>query len=387
MSKPNPVYLDNAAATPLDPRVLAAMQPYLTNDFYNPSATYQAAREVRKALDTARAGVAHWVGARPSEIIFTAGGTEANNLAILGVARSFPDSRLVSTMIEHGSVLQPLASLAQGGWSYDLAPPTAGGLVEPAEITKLVKDQTVLVSVGYANNEIGTVQPLRRIAQAISIIRADRRRRGVKRPLYLHTDACQAANYLDLHAARLGVDLMTINGGKIYGPKQSGALYVKAGVQLAPLIFGGGQERGLRSGTENVPAAKGLAEALELAQAMRHAETTRLQQLQQQFIAAVTLSLPEAVVNGSLKHRLPNNIHLTIPGQDNERLLIQLDENGIQAAAGSACSASDEEPSHVLRALGLSDADAQASLRFTMGRQTTSKAITQTVHTLARLLA
>lgn len=381
-----PIYLDHAAATPLDPRALAAMQPYLTDSFYNPSATYQAAREVRKALETARAGVAHWFGARPSEVIFTAGGTEANNLAILGVAQSYPGSHLVSTAIEHDSVLQPLAGLAAGGWTYDLALPTVDGLIGPASLTKLVNDQTVLISVGYANNEIGTVQPIRRLGQAVGAIRTDRRRRGVKRPLYLHTDACQAANYFDLHASRLGVDLMTINGGKIYGPKQSGALYVKAGVQLAPLILGGGQEHGLRSGTENVSAVVGLAKALELAQVRRHEEAHRLQQLQQQFIIALRQRLPEAVINGSLKHRLPNNVHLTIPGQDNERLLIQLDENGVQAAAGSACSASDEEPSHVLRALGLDDSAARASLRFTMGRSSNATAINRTVTLLQRFV-
>lgn len=386
MSKAS-IYLDYAAATPLDARVLAAMQPFFADNFYNPSAAYQAAREVRKALETTRAGVAHWFGARPSEIIFTAGGTEANNLAILGVARRYPGSHVVSTAIEHDSILRPLASLAQTGWTYDLAPPRADGIVEPAAITKLVKDETVLVSVGYANNEIGTVQPLRRIAQALALIRADRRTRGVKQPLYLHTDACQAVNYFDLHVSRLGVDLMTINGGKIYGPKQSGVLYTKAGVPLTPLIFGGGQERGLRAGTENVPAAIGLAKALELAQAIRPEESRRLQQLQQQCIAAVRDSLPEAIINGSLTHRLPNNIHLTIPGQDNERLLIQLDENGIQAAAGSACSASDEAPSHVLRAIGLDDAAAQASLRFTVGRSSDAAAMAHTVTVLKRLTA
>jgi cysteine desulfurase len=220
----------------------------------------------------------------------------------------------------------------------------------------------------YANNEVGTIEPLREVAELVAQKRAERRKDGL--PLYLHTDACQAPNYLDLHVARLGVDLMTINGGKIYGPKQSGALFVGAHVELKPQILGGGQERNLRSGTENVAQAVGLATALDIAQAMRHDEAKRLQELQKYFFAELEKAVPTAVVNGSRKKRLPNNLHITIPSVDNERLLMQLDEAGILAAAGSACSASDEEPSHVLRAMGISDADAQSSLRAAMGRGT-----------------
>lgn len=379
-----PIYLDHAAATPLDPTVLAAMQPYFADTFYNPSATYQAARDARKALETARADMAHWLGARPSEIIFTAGGTEANNLAIFGVARNFSDAHIVSTQIEHDSILQPLVELERNGTIHDLVQPQPNGLVDVTAIEAAINDNTVLVSVGYANNEIGTVQPLRRISEVVQGVRDDRRHRGLQRPIYLHTDACQATNYLDLHAARLGVDLMTINGGKIYGPKQSGVLFVKAGLSLSPLIFGGGQEQGKRSGTENLPAAIGLAKALDLVQTSRHDEAHRLQQLQQTFLRLIKQKLPTATLNGSLKQRLPNNIHLTIPGIDNERLLIQLDEAGVQAAAGSACSASDEEPSHVLRAIGLSDDEARQSLRFTMGHATDEPAITQTIELLER---
>jgi cysteine desulfurase len=224
----------------------------------------------------------------------------------------------------------------------------------------------VLVSVMYDKNEIGTIQPLSEISHIIAKRRAARQ----DRPLYFHTDACQAANYLDLHVARLGVDLMTLNGGKIYGPKQSGALFVSSSVQLKPIILGGGQERNLRSGTQNVAACIGFATALTAVQTDRHTETKRLQELQRYFCSELVVKLPQVILNGSRKRRLPNNVHVTIPGEDNERILIQLDEAGILAAAGSACSASDEEPSHVLRAIGLEDSDAQASLRFTMGRMT-----------------
>jgi cysteine desulfurase len=239
----------------------------------------------------------------------------------------------------------------------------------------------------YANNEIGTVQPIRDIAAVIAEKRAERAGERAPLPLVFHTDACQAANYLDLHVARLGVDMMTLNGGKIYGPKQSGALYVKAGTALQPLIRGGGQERGRRSGTENLAAAAGFSKALELAQAMRREETARLKDLQARFVRQLQEAVPDAIINGSLKYRLPNNVHVTLPGHDNERLLIGLDENGILAAAGSACSASSEEPSHVLKAIGVGDTDAQSSLRFTMGRGTTAEGVDRAVRTLSQLLS
>jgi cysteine desulfurase len=384
MAKQSIIYLDYAAATPLDSKVLRAMRPYFADNFYNPSATYGAARGAQKALAGARDKVAHWLGARSSEIIFTAGGTEANNLAIHGVMRQFPKGNIVVSSIEHESVLVP-------SHAYDCREVASqpDGRPDLNDLRQKIDANTVLVSVMYANNEIGTIQPVREVAKIIAEKRLQRKPTPAisrPKPLYLHTDACQAVNYLDLHVARLGVDLLTINGGKIYGPKQSGALYVKAGVSLLPLILGGGQERGLRSGTENVPAIVGLAAALDLAQSERHQETVRLQDLQQDFFRQLEAKLPQATINGSLRWRLPNNVHLTLPGQDNERLLIQLDEAGILAAAGSACSASNEVPSHVLKAIGLNDADAQASLRFTMGRGTTQamiKRCSQVLHKLS----
>jgi cysteine desulfurase len=376
----NPIiYLDHAAATPLDPSVMKAMTPYFSDKFYNPSATYLPAVEVRKSLEAARAETAYWLGARPAEVIFTAGGTEANNLAIRGVMEAFPKSNVVVSGIEHESVLGPAR-----GYDCREAAVKADGRLDLDDLQKKIDDRTALVSIGYANNETGTVQPLREISRMIAQKRAGRKSSA---PLLFHTDACQAANYLDLHAARLGVDLMTLNGGKIYGPKQSGVLYVKAGIVLKPLVIGGGQEKGLRGGTENVPAAIGFAEALKLAQGMRRDETARLQKLQKSFMIRLQESIPGIVINGTLKNRLPNNVHATIRGQDNERLLIRLEQAGILAAAGSACSASSEEPSHVLKAMGISDADARASLRFTMGRGTTETMIKRTVDTLSGLLS
>jgi cysteine desulfurase len=381
------IYLDYASASPMDPQVLAAMQPYFADTFYNPSAPYLAAKAVKADIEKARETVAHWFGARPSNIVFTSGGTEANNLAIVGIAGKHRGAHIISTAIEHESILKPLAYLKQLGWKYTLVAPKPDGIVDPTAIAKAITHRTVLVSVMYANNEIGTVQPLKEITAAVAAVRKQRQKTGNLLPLYVHTDACQAAAYLDLHVARLGVDLMTINGGKIYGPKQSGVLYINSHVDIGPVIFGGGQERGLRSGTENVGGIIGLATALDLVQNRRQAERTRLTELQDIFIKELADKLPVATINGSLHRRLPNNLHITIPGTDNERLLFALDSAGIQCAAGSACSASKEEASHVLRALGMNDYEARASLRFSMGRGTTEKDIRYTASTLAKIVA
>jgi cysteine desulfurase len=376
------IYLDYAAATPMDPTVARAMQPYFAERFYNPSATYAAAQAVRKDIEAARACIAHWIGARPTEIVFTAGGTEANNLALRGILSHFPDGNMVTTGIEHDSVLATAQEL-----HGRIAPVGADGIVDVPGLISLVDDQTVLVSVMYANNEVGTIQPIRTIGAELEKIRARRQEQGNKLPLYFHTDAAQAAAYLDLHAARLGVDLMTLNAGKIYGPKQVGALYMGSHVWLRAQISGGGQERGARSGTENVAGVVGFAKALDLVQERRHDEQHRLQELQKLFFDLLEAAIPNSVVNGARAHRLPNNVHVTLPGQDNERLIFALDEAGILCAAGSACSASNDEPSHVLRAMGVTPADAQSSLRFTMGLHTTEAQIRAVVAKLKELAA
>jgi cysteine desulfurase len=378
----NTIYLDYAAATPMDPAVVAAVQPYFTDKFYNPSATYLAAQAVHRDLDAARASVARVLGTRPSEIIFTAGATEANNLAIRGVMAQYPQGNLVVSSIEHEAVLRPAHDFTCRQAAVDKQ-----GIVDVDQLISRVDDRTVLVSVMYANNEVGTLQPIRAIATRLQKIRTARRAAGNMLPLYFHTDAAQAANYLNLHVARLGVDMLSLNGGKIYGPKQSGALFVASHVKLQAQITGGGQERGYRSGTENVAGSIGLAKALELAAAMRHDESRRLQALQDQFIHDLQAHISGVVINGSRKHRLPNNVHITIPGQDNERLLMALDEQGVLCAAGSACSASNEEPSHVLRAMGIPDADAQSSLRFTFGRQTTLHDLQATLQACRQIIA
>lgn len=374
------IYLDHAAATPLDQGVMAAMQPYFADDFYNPSATYLAAQKVHKDVEAARADVAKTLGVRPREIIFTAGGTEANNLAVQGVMLAFPGKHLVVSAIEHKSVLEP-AEL----FEHTLAPVLADGRVDLSKLEQLIQDDTILVSIMLANNEIGSIQPLAEVAELIVRVRTSRQQAGNDLPLYLHTDACQAANYLSVMPHHLGVDLMTLNGGKIYGPKQSGLLYVRTGVQLQPVIRGGGQEWGMRSGTENVPGIVGFAQALKTAAEQHQTEAKRLQALQKQFITGLAQAVPDTAVNGSVKHRLANNVHVTFAGMDNERLMMELDERGVQCAVGSACTASNDEPSHVLMAIGLGQTEAQASLRFTMGRQTTTDQIDTVLGVLKQL--
>lgn len=375
------IYLDYAAATPLDDRVLKAMEPYLTKQFYNPSAPYLAGRQARLALDKARSTVAVCLGARAAEIIFTSGATEANNLAIQGVMRQFPEAELLVSAIEHESVLAP-ARLFKGG--QILVTPI--GLVRPESLKKLITSRTVLVSIGMVNNELGVVQPLKQLSQVIDEVRQQRRQVGNKLPLFLHTDAAQAGNCFDLHVSRLGIDLMTINGGKIYGPKSSGLLYVKTGLKLQPLILGGGQEMGLRSGTEDLASAVGLAMAFNLAQTQRVEEAHRIGALRQLFVAELKARLPEARINGPAKNSAPHIVSVTLPGQDNERLMMELDERGVQVAVGSACSGVVETASHVLKAIGLADNLARATLRFSFGRQTTAKDIKYTVKLLSKLI-
>lgn len=376
-----PIYLDYASATPLENDVLAAMQTYFTDRFYNPSAAYLAARSVRQDLEAARHTVAIQLGARPSEIIFTAGATEANNLAIQGVMSQYPKGEVLVSAIEHESVLEPARRFA-----CKKIPVDGAGLIILNKLSNLINDKTVLVSVMLVNNELGTIQPLREIHAVLDKIRKQRQANGNKTPLYLHTDAAQAGNFLDLHVSRLGVDLMSVNGGKIYGPKQSGALYIKAGTNLQPLIVGGGQEFGLRSGTENVAAAIGLAKAIETAQQKRPAESRRVLELRQFFEDGLQKQFPASIINGSKKHRAPHLVSVTFPGADNERLMMELDEHGIQCAVGSACSASRDEASHVLSAFGLDDSRARATLRFSLGRLTTKTDIEKTLKILKSLL-
>lgn len=372
-----PIYMDYAAATPLDPKVKKLMETFFSKDYFNPSANYLAARNVRRKLEQARADVANCLGAKPTEIIFTAGATEANNLAIQGIMRAFPAGEILVSTIEHESVLEP-AKL----FNYRLIPVLKDGMIDVSELKRMISDKTVLVSIGLVNNEIGAIQPINQISDMLN--RLSNLRISTRLPLYLHSDAAQAPSYLDVHVSRLGADLVSLNGGKIYGPKQSGVLYIKTGTELQPVTLGGGQEFEKRSGTENVPGDIGLSAALQLAQKHRKKEASRLSRLRELFIRELTEKLPRAIVNGPNKYVSPHILSVSFPNYDNERLMMQLDEAGIQVATGSACSASSRKSSYVLAAIGLSDDLARSTLRFSLGKYTKEKDILQVVNALKR---
>lgn len=360
-------YLDYAAATPVDQKVLDAMVPYFQDNFYNPSSVYLASREMKQTLADARARIAHWLGARPSEVIFTAGATEANNLALHGTLYGYTEANVVVSAIEHEAILRPAERYQRRIVAVD-----AHGHVDIDALKQSIDDNTRLVSIMYANNEIGTVQHMDLITGVIEQVRSERMQSGCKTPLYFHTDASQAANALDLHVHKLGVDMMTLNSGKTYGPKQVGALYVKAGIVLEPLILGGGHEKGLRSGTENVAGIVGMAQAFDMAQGMRRDEVRRLEKLTQHMRSSLEGSIEGIEFLGHKKYRLPNIVSCIIPGIDGERLVMTLDESGYQCATGSACSALSDESSHVVKALGRSEREARATLRISLGRYTTA---------------
>ncbi len=357
------IYLDHAAATPLDERVLAVMQPYFTEAFYNPSSPYQPALEVRRAYDDAKDRIAHCIGGKGDELIMTAGATESINLAFSGVA-----GHVITSNIEHDAVLKAAAL-----HDHMLIESDERGRISPDNIRKAIKPDTQLVSIQLANNELGTLQPLRDIA---AIIRAERTRRleaNDATPLYFHTDASQGVGYLYVNVARLGVDMMTINSGKIYGPKQVGLLWTARSVRLVPQIVGGGQERGLRSGTENVTGVVGFARAMELVSATHKSESKRISMLRDNAETVLMRAFPNAILSGHKKHRLPNFLHISFPGVDAERLVFGLESKGILVATGSACAANKSTRSHVLTAIGLDPKIADGSLRLTFGHLSTQK--------------
>lgn len=376
----SPIYLDFSASTPVDRRVILAMEPYWEEFYHNPSALYQSARRVKNDLESARQQVAQTIGARAHNIIFTAGATESCNLAIKGVLGRY-GGRVALPKIEHQAVLE-VARL----FEHDYIATDKTGLVSASAVEQAITDETTLLSVGYVNNEIGTVQPLRQIAEVIEKVRQKRLSTGNSRPLYLHTDASQAFGLLDCAISRLGVDLMTLNSGKCYGPKQVGVLWVHPAISLEPLIHGGGQESGLRSGTENVAGAIGCAVAFELAHKKRASEATRLTALRDKLQKQLTEKIPDLVVNGHSKRRAPHILHFSVAGLDGERAVLALDEKAVMVATGSACSANDGQRSHVLEAIGLSNTLADGSLRISLGRSTTDEQIDRASQLIAEVI-
>ena len=362
------IYLDHAAATPLDERVFAAMQPFLTDQFYNPTAAYQPARNVRAAYEDARHQLAMTIGGSRDEIIITAGATESVNIAIHGVLARGGQGAIAAT--EHAAVRG-----AMGAFEHTVIAVDTSGVVTPDAVRTAINDQTRLVSVALAESELGTVQKLRDIATVVAQIRDQRRGRGDSTPLYLHSDASQAAGLLDINVARLGVDMLTLNAGKIYGPKQVGLLWVRRGIVLEPLIRGGGQERGIRSGTENVAGTVGFALALHRAQERRHSEGERIRQLRDTLQRTLTEAIPDIIVNGSQKRRLQSHLHISVPGLDAERAVFALESRGVLVATGAACAANKGTRSSTLVACGMEPALADGSLRFTLGRLNTDDTI------------
>jgi cysteine desulfurase len=427
MNAKRSVYLDHAATTPLDPRVHAAMEPYLTHEYGNPSALYAAGRRAKEALDRARKQVAAVFSCSPEEITFTGSGTESDNMAVLGVSRwyashgrgivnrsaaSLPVSspgvvgrhtmsyfdtsrdavdrmtvpgHVIISSIEHHAVLEAAEHLKKEGFEVTILSVDQYGLVDPEAVRGALRPDTTLISIMYANNEIGTIEPIKAITK---VIREWKQANGRKPndPPFFHMDACQAAGALSLNVQHLGVDLLTVNGSKIYGPKGTGCLYVRRGVRIEPLVYGGGQEQRLRSGTENVAGVVGFAAALELADAARETEGKRLSELRDRLIAGIMERVPKVVLNGHPIERLPNNVNVSILDIEGEAMLLYLDAKGISAATGSACDSQSLEPSHVILAIGRPYEYAHASIRFTLGRSTTEEDIAYVLDVLPEIV-
>jgi cysteine desulfurase len=373
------VYLDHAATTPLDGRVLEAMQPYLTTVWGNPSSIYYEAREARKGLDAARRMVAAVLGARPQEIVFTSGGTESDNLALRGVANGARrrGNHIITTAIEHHAVLHTAERLEQEGFRVTYLPVDREGFVDLGALERALDKETTLVSVMYANNEVGTIEP---VAEVVRIVKA-------RDPhIMVHTDAVQAAGYLDLDVDRLGVDLLSLAGHKIYGPKGVGVLYVRARTPFLPQMLGGSQEKNRRAGTENVAGAVGMATALRLADEERGERIERVRPLRDRLLEDVPRRIPGTRITGPADPdgRVAGSFSCCFQGVEGEAVLLQLDLNGVSASSGSACTTASLEPSHVLLAMRLPHELARGSLRLTLGKDTTSEDIDRLLEVLPR---
>ncbi|MCY4120138.1 MAG: cysteine desulfurase family protein [Acidobacteria bacterium] len=372
------IYLDHNATTPVDPRVADAMNDAVRGCFGNASSVHAFGQAAKAALDDARSAVAALLGARPNDVIFTGSGTEADNIAIRGVAEAaLPAGRrhLIASAIEHEAVLNTLKALSRNGWTSTLLPVGSGGGVEPADLEAVITDETALVSIMHANNEIGTLQPVARLAEIVH-------RHGA----LFHTDAVQTAGKLALDVAALGVDLLSLSAHKFNGPKGVGALWVRRGMRLVAPTTGGRQERNRRAGTENVPAIVGLGVAAGLAGGKLAAEAVRLADLRDRLEAGLLDRVPDSTVNGR-GERVPNTTNLSFHGVEAEALLIALDLEGIAVSTGSACSSGTLEPSHVLRAMGLTPRRAQSSIRFSLGLGNTDADVDRVVEVVPRLVA
>ena len=377
------IYLDHAGTTPTDPNVVEAMLPYFTQCYGNPSSIHTVGQEARFALDEARDRVAAVLNCRSREIVFTGGGTEADNEAIFGVATALQESgkHVVTSSAEHHAVLHACQHLETLGFDVTYLPVDSYGMVQPESVYNAVTGKTTLVTIMYANNEIGTVNPIADISQAIK-----RKAGELGRTVAFHTDAVQAAGFLDLDVQALGVDLMSLSGHKIYGPKGTGILFIRRTTPFLPLILGGGQERERRAGTENIPGIIGISVALEAANRQRLEHGAHCQALRDRIIDHITTHVPRIRLNGHPSQRLPNNVNFSVEGVEGEPILLGLDMAGIAASSGSACSSGSLEPSHVLLALGQSAEVARGSLRITLGKYNTSEDVDYLLEKLPELI-
>ena len=373
----NRIYLDHAATTPVSETVLEAMLPFFRENAGNASAVYGTGREARKAVESARKQVAEALGAEPGEILFTGGGSESDNLALKGAA--FANERkgrhLVTTSIEHPAVLNTCRWLEKHGFQVTYVLPDREGRIDPEQIRREIREDTILVSVMAANNEIGTLEPVDEIGEIA-------RESGI----LFHIDAVQAVGAIPVDVNRWNADLLSLSAHKFYGPKGTGALYIRKGTRIDPLISGGEQERGLRAGTENVPGIVGLGQAIREAADKLEQNAARTAMLRDRLAAGILSSVPDAYQNGPKSGRLPNNFSIRFSGIDGEALLLRLDLAGIAASAGSACTAGSQEISHVLRAIGLSGEEAKSSLRLTTGEENTEEEIDKTVQTVKAIV-
>ena len=377
------VYMDHAGTTPLAPEVLRSMTPYFTELFGNPSSIHTVGQEARYALDEARERVARVLNCRPREVVFTSGGTESDNAAIVGGATALQETgnHVITSSVEHHAVLHTAQHLESQGFDVTYLPVDSDGLVQPEAVQRAITDRTTLVSIMYANNETGVVNPIQEIAQVIR-----QRAAELSRTILFHTDAVQAAGYLDLDVRMLGVDLLSLSGHKFHGPKGTGVLFIRRGAPFLPYLLGGGQERERRSGTENIPGIVGLSVALEEANARRGENGRHCAELRDRIVAEVLDRVPGSRLNGHSTRRLPNNANFSFPGVEGEPILLGLDMAGIAASSGSACSSGSLEPSHVLLALGQSAEVARGSLRLTLGKDNTQEQVDYLIEVLVDLV-
>ncbi len=383
MDKNKKVYLDYAATTPIAKEVMEEMLLYLKDNFGNPSSIHSFGQKSQEAIDKAKEQVAGFLNCSESEVIFTGSATEANNMALFGIAKH--GTHIITTKIEHSAILEPCKQLEKQGVEITYLPVDKDGLVKVFALENAIKENTILVSIMYANNEVGTIQPIVEIGKLIQKTNSSSKFQVPSSKILFHTDAVQAINYLDCDVEKLGVDLLTLSGHKIYGPKGVGALYIKKGVKINPIIFGGGQEQGLRPGTQNVAGIVGLGKAIEQVPSSKF-QVSRITELRDKLIEGILKNVSDSKLNGSRENRLPNNVNFSFNGVEGESIVIALDQEGIATATGSACSSRSLEPSHVLLAMGLSAEEAHSSLRLTLGRYTTEEEIDKVLEVLPAII-